>query len=128
MFLQRHTFVFSTIKDYSFLLFPYNVKFLNLSPNLDSMWCCLVSTSCLTHESMDRSLTGSSVHRIFQARILEWVAVSFSFSGDLPDVGIELAAPALQEISCTAGIFFTTHQVTREAHYLDCITKFKHQF
>ena len=27
---------------------------------------------------MDCSLTGSSVHGIFQARILEWVAVSFS--------------------------------------------------
>ena len=26
---------------------------------------------------MDWSLTGSSVHRIFQARILEWVAISF---------------------------------------------------
>ena len=27
---------------------------------------------------MDGSLPGSSVHGIFQARILEWVAVSFS--------------------------------------------------
>ena len=27
---------------------------------------------------MDRNLPGSSVHGIFQARILEWVAVSFS--------------------------------------------------
>ena len=27
---------------------------------------------------MDRSLLGSSVHRIFQARILEWVAVPYS--------------------------------------------------
>ena len=45
---------------------------------------------------MDYSPTGSSVHGIFQARILEWVA--FSFSGDLPDLGIKpmsLASPAL---------------------------------
>ena len=45
---------------------------------------------------MDYSSTGSSVHGIFQARILEWVA--FSFSGDLPDLGIKpmsLASPAL---------------------------------
>ena len=29
-------------------------------------------------DPMDHSLPGSSVHRIFQARILEWVAVSYS--------------------------------------------------
>ena len=27
---------------------------------------------------MDCSLTGSSVHGIYQARVLEWVAISFS--------------------------------------------------
>ena len=27
---------------------------------------------------MDCSLPGSSVHRIFQARVMEWVAISFS--------------------------------------------------
>ena len=27
---------------------------------------------------MDRSLPGSSVHGIFQARVLEWVAIAFS--------------------------------------------------
>ena len=37
---------------------------------------------------------GSSVHGILQARILEWVAISFS--RDLPDPGIELRSPALQ--------------------------------
>ena len=42
---------------------------------------------------MDRSLPGFSVHGIFQARVLEWVAISFS--GDLPDPGIELSSPAL---------------------------------
>ena len=48
----------------------------------------------LTHcDHMDYSLPGSSVHGIFQARILEWVAI-FS-SGDLPDPGIELKSPAL---------------------------------
>ena len=37
---------------------------------------------------------GSSVHGIFQASILEWVAISSS--GDPPDPGIEPASPALQ--------------------------------
>ena len=37
--------------------------------------------SCLTLcDPMDCSLPGSSVHGIFQARILEWVAISFSRS------------------------------------------------
>ena len=35
----------------------------------------VVSVSC---DPMDCSLPGSSVHRISQARILEWVAISFS--------------------------------------------------
>ena len=34
-----------------------------------------MSESC---DSIDYSLPGSSVHRILQARILEWVAISFS--------------------------------------------------
>ena len=41
--------------------------------------CCLVTKSCPTLcDPMDYSLPGSSVHRILQARILEWVAISFS--------------------------------------------------
>ena len=35
--------------------------------------------SCLTlSDSMDCSLPGSSIHGIFQARVLEWVAIAFS--------------------------------------------------
>ena len=47
---------------------------------------------------MDCTLPGSSAHRILQARILEWVAISSS--GDLPYSRIEpesLASPALAE-------------------------------
>ena len=40
---------------------------------------CAWVLSCvrLSWYPMDCSLTGSSVHRIFQAKILEWVAISF---------------------------------------------------
>ena len=35
--------------------------------------------SCLTlHDPLDSSLLGSSVHGIFQARVLEWGAIAFS--------------------------------------------------
>ena len=43
---------------------------------------------------MDSSLPGSSVHGILQARVLEWVAISFS--RDLPNPGIEPRSPTLQ--------------------------------
>ena len=39
-----------------------------------------VAQSCLTlRDPMDCSLPGSSVHGIFQARVLEWGAIAFSF-------------------------------------------------
>ena len=38
-----------------------------------------VAQSCLTlSDPMDCSLTGSSIHGIFQARVLEWGAIAFS--------------------------------------------------
>ena len=49
---------------------------------------------------MAGSPPGSSVHGIFKARILEWVAISFP--GDHPNPGMELMSLAL------AGRFFTT--------------------
>ena len=58
---------------------------------------------------MDCSLSGSSVHRIIQARILEWVAISFSR---------ESSQPRDQTwVSCIAARFFTVW-ATREAPFL----------
>ena len=54
-----------------------------------------VAQLCLTlSDPMDCSLPGSSVHRILQARIVEWVAIPFS--RDLLNPGIEPRSPALQ--------------------------------
>ena len=50
---------------------------------------------------MDYSLPGFSVHGIFQARVLAWAAVSFS--GDLPNPGIEPGSPALQTDALPSG-------------------------
>ena len=61
----------------------------------------LVTQSCLTlYDPMDCSPPGSSVHRILQARILEWVAISFSRGSS--DLGTEPTSLTL------AGGFFTT--------------------
>ena len=46
-------------------------------------------------DAMDYSPSGSSVHGISQARIMEWVAISFS--RESPDPGIEPVPPALAE-------------------------------
>ena len=44
----------------------------------------LCTQSCLTLcDCMDCSLPGSSIHGTFQARILEWVAISYSRFGSL---------------------------------------------
>ena len=62
---------------------------------LDSCVCVSAAQPCPTLcNPMDCSPPGSSVHRILQARILEWGAISSS--GDLPNPGIEPGSPALQ--------------------------------
>ena len=48
-------------------------------------WVSEVTQSCPTPcNHMDCSLQGSSVHGIFQARVLEWVAISFSRGSSQP--------------------------------------------
>ena len=54
--------------------------------------------------TMDCSPPGSSVHEIFQTRILEWAAIPFL--EDLPDQRIKPTSPA--RTSCISGSFFTT--------------------
>ena len=62
--------------------------------------CYLVAKSCPTLcDPMDYSFPVSSVHGIFQARILEWLP--FPSPGDLPNPGIKLVSPEL------SGGFFT---------------------
>ena len=66
-----------------------------------------VTQPCLTLcNPMDYRLPGFSVHGIFQARVLEWVAFSFSRLSSWPRDRIQ--------VSCTAGRLFTLW-ATREA-------------
>ena len=77
--------------------------------------CVLVTQSCpALCDLMDCSPPGSSVHGTLQARILEWITISFSRGSSRPrDRTL---------VSCTAGIFFTAW-VTREAivYIIACI-------
>ena len=59
--------------------FLLQMSFLVEVPEEHVFCCCLVAQSYLTLGGpTDCNLPGSSVHRIFQARILEWVAFSYS--------------------------------------------------
>ena len=70
-----------------------------------------VGQSCLTLcDPMDCSLPGFSVHEIFQARVPEWVAISFSRRSSWPR--------DQTWISCIAGRHFTLW-ATREAVTLE---------
>ena len=53
--------------------------------NMNKKVKVLVAQTCLTlFYPLDHSLPGSSVHGILQARILEWVAISFSRGSSWP--------------------------------------------
>ena len=59
-------------------------------------WVSEVAQSCLTLcDRVDCSLPGSSVHGILQAKILEWVAISFSRGSSWPR--------DRTQVSCIAG-------------------------
>ena len=55
-----------------------NITDYNMCAYLVAKWCL---TLC---DPMDCSLPGSSVHGIFQARILEWVAIPYSRASSRP--------------------------------------------
>ena len=69
----------------------------NVLPSMSAEWHLSLCNS------LDCSQPGSSVHRISQARILDWVAISSS--RDLCTPGIKPASP---EFPALAGGFFTT--------------------
>ena len=73
--------------------------------------CCIPETLC---DPMDCSPPGSSVHGIFQARMLEWVAISYSRgSSSFRD---------LTRVSYIASKFFTAEP---EKHTYLKLTQFK---
>ena len=70
---------------------------------------CVCDQSCLTLcNPMDCNLPGSSVHGIFQTRILEEVAISFSRGSSQPRDWTQVSC-----LSCMAGGFFS-HCITWE--------------
>ena len=92
--VKKQTHTFHQLSQESFIYkIMYNLKYLlrNLKTweiTFNKKYCCLVAKWCPTLcNPMGYSLTGCSIHGIFQARILDWVAISF-YRG-LPDPGIK---------------------------------------
>ena len=78
---------------------------------------CSVAQLCLTlWDFMDCSPSGSSVHGISQARILEWVAISFSRGSSQPK---DWTYVSCVYCNCKWIIY---HSASREAHI--CIFNF----
>ena len=77
----------------------------------------LAAQSCPTlWDPMDCGPQGSSVHRILQARILEWVAISFSRGSSRPR--------NQTRVSCIAGRFFSIWATREESNLPEtCSTK-----
>ena len=66
---------------------------------LVAVWVCAfsVAQSCPTlHDPMDSSPPGSSVHGVFQARIMEWIAISSSRESSWPSDRICISSVSLQ--------------------------------
>ena len=73
-----------------------------------------VAQSCLTlYDPMNCSLPGFSVHGVFQARVLEWVAISFSRGSSWPR--------GRTQLSCIAGRHFTLWTYRHQNHLEDLL-------
>ena len=79
----------------------------------------LVSQSCLTLcDPMDYSPSGSSVHGIFQARILEWLPLFFFRGSSQPRNWIQGSNPGL--LCCRQILYCLSHQGSPEFIKITC--------
>ena len=82
-----------------------------------SLSLCVCTQSCLTLcNTMDCSPPGSADHEISQARILEWVAISFSRGSSQPRDQTHISC-----ISCFADRLFTTEPPGKPMEMKECL-------
>ena len=99
---QRLSWFFTSVIPFH----PLNPRRCVVVPTL--LCCCLVTQSCPTLcNPMDYSLSGSTVHGILQANVLEWVS--------MPSSRESSQSSDQTQVSHIAGGFFTSWD-TREAH------------
>ena len=95
---------------------PHGLQHTRLSsPALSEKLESEVAQSCLTLcNSMNCSLPGSSVHGIFQASVLDWVAIPFSRGSSRPRDRTRVSTQGLPH--CTQMLSHLSHQ--GRLHYL----------
>ena len=104
MYIQYNMYIYSNIYIYILLLL------FSRSVVSDQLFC----------DPMDCSPPGSSVHGIFQARILERVAIPYPRVSSWPR--------HWTQVSCIAGGFFTTEPPTKPLSVLKYFKKLKYVF
>ena len=92
-----------------FSVVGYLVKFHCESENVN----VLLTQSCpVLCDPMDCSLPGSSVHGISQARILEWIAISFSRAPSQPGAHTQVSCPVSPALQADSFFFTVAVMVT----------------
>ena len=87
-----------------FSVVGYLVKFHCESENVSVLFTQSCPALC---DPMDCSLPGSSVHGISQARIREWIAISFSRGSSQPGAHTQVSCPVSPALQ--ADFFFYSH-------------------
>ena len=100
----------------SIVLFLMAYKLRGVTISCCAVCVCLVAQSCLTLcDPMDCSPPGSSVHRVFLARLLKWLAIPFLGSFQPRDQ---------TQVSCIAGRLFTVLATREACYYLISLSRF----
>ena len=82
-----------------------------------------VAQSCPTlHDPMDCSLPGSSVHGIFQARVLEWGAIAFSLEHRKINKSNREVIHFTNEIHHRVPIFSNFTDKLKDLVFTECLT------
>ena len=78
-----------------------------------------VTQSCPTLcDPMDCSLSGSSVHEIFQARVLDWIVISFSRGSSRPRNRTRVSHIAGRRFTIWAATYESTNALRRKLHHV----------
>ena len=103
-----NTTIILNVKFYFFLSLALKIDILGWQkPKTWRIWCHIPTDVCaqsclILCDPVDCSPPGSSVYGIFQARILEWVTISYSRGSSWPRDWIHVSC-----VSCIAYRFFT---------------------
>ena len=117
-----YLFFFCFVVHWFLLLYHYFCPFPGPQKDYCSMLSCSVMSDSLQPRGLQPTGLGSSVRGVFQARILEWIAISFTRGSSRSRDQTHVSC-----VSCTAGRFFI-HWVIREAQQKLCQVTLKQKF